>query len=1021
MKKITFLFIVMIAFCWRSNAQFTESFETEIPATWTILDLSSTNSWVWDDTPEGDGAQDGSAIARIESGYDNPNDDYLVTPQITVTSGLNDRITFYVKSRSGTFLEPYEVLLSTTAATAADFTVVLQEESNAPGEWTKVTLDLSAYDSQSVYVAIRSTSQDEWELYVDNFVNDTFPACMEPTDLIVENISNATVDFAWTENGTATSWNIEIVDITAGETVTGTPTVSGATNPYTITGLTSNNEYEIYVQADCGAEGPSIWVGPIAFTTACDAFTAPYIQDFDNAGDIPDCWSMYSDSGQEDWFFNESGPSHVGDGGDITGTTLSSGYYAVCDASSNHGPRYLLSPLVDVSTLTTPELRFYEISDAEDSDNAQLDVEIWDGAAWNLMATYNTNTVGWELKTIDISGLTFTGPAQARFTFSEPNGGSDDDIAIDDVIFDNPIACIFPADLTVANVTATTADLAWTETGSATAWNIEIVNITAGETATGVATLSEITNPYTVTALLPDTNYEFYVQSNCGATDGNSFWVGPVSFQTDCNPLMAPYTEGFDNGGAIPDCWRMYSDSGEEDWIFEASGLSHVGNDGVITGSTTSGGFYAAADASQEHGPRYLLSPFVDVSTLTTPALSFYEISNSEDSANAQLDVEVWDGAAWNLMATYNTNTSGWELKTLDLSGLTFTGPAQARFTYSEVIEPGDFDDDIAIDDVTFDEAPLCMSPTALTVSNITTTSADLAWTANGTATTWNIEVINITAGETATGVATISGVTNPYTLTDLTDDTHYEFYVQSECDANGVSLWTGPYTFATAIVPPACGGIFVDGGGSNGNYSDSEFSSTTILPDSAGQAVTITFTYVDIEVDTFGPGEQDGCYDYLTIYNGPDNTYPVLAQTLCGQDSGNGDNTIVASSELHVGDFYTSTDPSGALTIEFTSDPYTSLTGWEATVTCTALSVDDVVNESAFTYFPNPVKNTLTLNAKKSIENITVYNMLGQEVLRTTPNNIASELDMSNLNIGTYFVKVTIANVTETIRVLKQ
>ncbi|WP_418636606.1 choice-of-anchor J domain-containing protein [Winogradskyella sp.] len=289
MKKITFLFIVMIAFCWRSNAQFTESFETEIPATWTILDLSSTNSWVWDDTPEGDGAQDGSAIARIESGYDNPNDDYLVTPQITVTSGLNDRITFYVKSRSGTFLEPYEVLLSTTAATAADFTVVLQEESNAPGEWTKVTLDLSAYDSQSVYVAIRSTSQDEWELYVDNFVNDTFPACMEPTDLIVENISNATVDFAWTENGTATSWNIEIVDITAGETVTGTPTVSGATNPYTITGLTSNNEYEIYVQADCGTEGPSIWVGPIAFTTACDAFTAPYIQDFDNAGDIPDC------------------------------------------------------------------------------------------------------------------------------------------------------------------------------------------------------------------------------------------------------------------------------------------------------------------------------------------------------------------------------------------------------------------------------------------------------------------------------------------------------------------------------------------------------------------------------------------------------------------------------------------------------------------------------------------------------------------------------------------------------------
>ncbi|WP_179335421.1 T9SS-dependent choice-of-anchor J family protein [Winogradskyella costae] len=1021
MKKITLLFLVMIAFCWRSNAQFTESFETEIPASWTVLDLASTTSWVWEDSPE-NGAQDGSSVAKIGSGFPDANDDYLITPQISVTSDLNDRLTFYVKSRSGLFLDPYEVVLSTTTATAAGFTVILQPESEASDEWTKVTLDLTSYNGQSVYVAIKSTSTDNWELYVDNFVNDTFPACMEPTELTVDNISTTTADLAWTENGTASAWNIEIVNVTAGGSVTGVSTFTGVTNPYTATSLASGNQYEFYVQADCGVvDGSSIWVGPMSFTTSCDTFIAPYTQNFENAGDIPACWTMSSDSGEEDWFFRDSGPSHVGDGGDLSGSTLSDGYYAVCDASSDHGLRYLMSPFVDVSALATPELRFYEISNAEDSENAQLDVEIWDGATWNLMATFDTNTDGWELKIIDISTLTYTGPAQARFTFSEPNGGSDDDIAIDDVIFDNPIPCIFPEDLSVANVTATTADLAWIETGSATAWNIEIVNLTAGETATGVATLTGVTNPYTVTNLLPDTFYEIYVQSNCGATDGNSLWIERVSFQTDCNALTAPYTEGFDNGGAIPDCWRMYSDSGEEEWFFQESGLGHVGDRGTLSGSTVTGGFYAAADASSDHGPRYLLTPFVDVSTLTTPALSFYEISNSEDSENAQLDVEVWDGAAWNLMATYNTNTVGWELKTLDISGLTFTGPAQARFTFSEVIAPGDVDDDIAIDDVTFDEAPACMAPTDLSVSNITLTTADVAWTANGVGTTWNIEVVNITAGETVTGLATVFGVTNPYTLTGLQDDNHYEVYVQADCVAEGVSTWTGPFVFATEIVPPACGGIFVDGGGSHGNYSESEFSSSTILPNSDGDAVTITFTYVDIEVDTFGSGEQDGCFDYLTIYNGPDNTYPVLAQTLCGQDSSNGDNTIVADSELHVGDSFTSTDASGALTIEFRSDPFTSLTGWEATVSCGVLSVDDVINEAAFTYYPNPVNNTLTLNAQKSIENIVVYNMLGQQVLRTTPNNITNELDMSGLSIGTYFVKVTIESVTQTIRVIKQ
>jgi hypothetical protein len=46
---------------------------------------------------------------------------------------------------------------------------------------------------------------------------------------------------------------------------------------------------------------------------------------------------------------------------------------------------------------------------------------------------------------------------------------------------------------------------------------------------------------------------------------------------------------------------------------------------------------------------------------------------------------------------------------------------------------------------------------------------------------------------------------------------------------------------------------------------------------------------------------------------------------------------------------------------------------------------------------------------------------MLGQEVLRTAPNNIDSTLDMSALQTGAYFVKVTINDRTETVRVIKQ
>jgi hypothetical protein len=81
-----------------------------------------------------------------------------------------------------------------------------------------------------------------------------------------------------------------------------------------------------------------------------------------------------------------------------------------------------------------------------------------------------------------------------------------------------------------------------------------------------------------------------------------------------------------------------------------------------------------------------------------------------------------------------------------------------------------------------------------------------------------------------------------------------------------------------------------------------------------------------------------------------------------------------------------------------------------------------DLNNPSEFSYYPNPVENTLTLNAASSnIQNVVMFNMLGQQVMQVTPNDLTSELDMSNLQTGSYFVRVTVANVTKTIRVVKQ
>jgi hypothetical protein len=91
---------------------------------------------------------------------------------------------------------------------------------------------------------------------------------------------------------------------------------------------------------------------------------------------------------------------------------------------------------------------------------------------------------------------------------------------------------------------------------------------------------------------------------------------------------------------------------------------------------------------------------------------------------------------------------------------------------------------------------PACLPPTALTASNITTNSADLAWTAGGTETQWNIQY---GAAGFAPGTGTIVNVsTNPYTLTGLTAATSYDYWVQAVCGSDS-SSYAGPFTFGTS------------------------------------------------------------------------------------------------------------------------------------------------------------------------------------------------------------------------------
>lgn len=83
-------------------------------------------------------------------------------------------------------------------------------------------------------------------------------------------------------------------------------------------------------------------------------------------------------------------------------------------------------------------------------------------------------------------------------------------------------------------------------------------------------------------------------------------------------------------------------------------------------------------------------------------------------------------------------------------------------------------------------------------------------------------------------------------------------------------------------------------------------------------------------------------------------------------------------------------------------------------------LSIDEQALDG-FTYFPNPVQNTLTLNTQTPIEKISIYNLSGQKVIEQTNTTTTTQIDMTTLSSGIYLMKATINGQEGTFKVLKQ
>ncbi|MDA0317498.1 MAG: gliding motility-associated C-terminal domain-containing protein [Bacteroidetes bacterium] len=167
---------------------------------------------------------------------------------------------------------------------------------------------------------------------------------------------------------------------------------------------------------------------------------------------------------------------------------------------------------------------------------------------------------------------------------------------------------------------------------------------------------------------------------------------------------------------------------------------------------------------------------------------------------------------------------------------------------------------------VTCAPPPTCSAPTGLAISNIGGTTADFDWNAFDGNQSW--EYVVVPTGDPAPTTSGTFSAINSTTLTDLEFLTTYDVYVRAFCgEEDGYSVWSGPVTFTTT---------------QQTDYT---------IDCSLGEPVNINYCYTNNDTTywlftstdgfplkiEFNAGTIEGFWDDLTIYDGPDNTFPVL------------------------------------------------------------------------------------------------------------------------------------------------
>ena len=815
------------------TAPFADDFEAG--NTWALINGSLTNAWVHGDAAYA--GESGHALYISNDGgatnaYTTDDAAAMVyaTKLINIAEAGSYTFSYDWKANGESSYDFLRVALvpSSVALSAATSRPAGLSSSDVPAGWialdggSKLNLDTAwqhvslemPIDSVGLYNVVLAWRNDgsggsQTPAAVDNF-SITKVDCAKPAGLKVSEgedavtVTSAQVEWA---SGNAGAWVLQYRKNSDKNWIQIENEI--AENLYVLSGLQAASTYYVRVAAVCGENLISDFSDSIAVTTDCAEITAfPYRENFDAITGysyshvLPLCWSFINTctydydydftiyptvNTDHELYFRSEYEIYDYDYGQYYPADPQDQYAILPEMSGINNLRIKLNARA-TSTGSSYDATFI-VGVMTDPEDASTFVEV---------ASKTPASTSYESYTIPFSGYTGAGKYIA-IKMTAATLTKDHAVVIDDIAVDEIPSCIEPAGvIEVSNITEHGASFAWTNEEDA-AWKYAVVLASAEEPADDEF-ISIDTNSVAIESGLTDnTDYIFYLRRDCGSSMSPSV-LAP--FHTIQTPASVPFADNFEESNN----WFFVNTA--NGWVIGSAAQN-------IEGSTKA--MYISKDGAANEYSVTSASVSYAVKRFSIPAggyvFSYDWKANGESNCDYLRVALVPDSIALPTSFSYTSSLpKGWIA--LDGGSILNLSADWTTYTSAEIhVDEGTYkmvfvwrnDGSVgsqapaAIDNFAITKV-LCSQPVAVTISDLTASSAAIGWT-NGAEgqDAWQIAIDTLPTNRPDT-LPSINDVTeNPYVLSGLDPETNYYVYVRANCGDEQFSNWSARGTFRTA------------------------------------------------------------------------------------------------------------------------------------------------------------------------------------------------------------------------------